>query len=124
MEATRLFHRSRSRDVGHIVAILAATTEQSVKAPNRSLALLQQQLIDRHTAPDQHRIASADPALDAEKSAPSARGGFRNRRCAGVYRRALARSGLPAARLELEVTESLLQKSAGNLAILHASSTW
>jgi EAL domain-containing protein (putative c-di-GMP-specific phosphodiesterase class I) len=40
---------------------------------------------------------------------------------AQVVAGALARSGLPAERLELEVTESvLLQKSAANLAMLHA----
>jgi diguanylate cyclase (GGDEF)-like protein len=46
---------------------------------------------------------------------------FRRRNLADVVMSALARSGLTAARLELEVTESvLLQKSEGNLAALHA----
>jgi diguanylate cyclase (GGDEF)-like protein len=57
-----------SRDVGHIAAILAATTEQSVNALDRSLALLQQQVIDRQAAGDPHRIAPADPDLDAERA--------------------------------------------------------
>jgi diguanylate cyclase (GGDEF)-like protein len=46
---------------------------------------------------------------------------FRRRNLADVVSGALARSGLAAQRLELEVTESvLLQKSEGNLASLHA----
>jgi diguanylate cyclase (GGDEF)-like protein len=46
---------------------------------------------------------------------------FRRRNLADVVSAALARSGLAAQRLELEVTESvLLQKSEGNLASLHA----
>jgi diguanylate cyclase (GGDEF)-like protein len=46
---------------------------------------------------------------------------FRRRNLAEIVMAALARSGLPAQRLELEITESvLLQKSEGNLAALHA----
>jgi diguanylate cyclase (GGDEF)-like protein len=46
---------------------------------------------------------------------------FRRGDLAGVVMAALARCGLPAQRLELEITESvLLQKSESNLAALHA----
>lgn len=45
---------------------------------------------------------------------------FRDRRLAATVVQALAASGLPAERLELEITESvLLQDSASNMAILH-----
>lgn len=45
---------------------------------------------------------------------------FRDRRLAATVVQALAASGLPAERLELEITESvLLQDSAANMAILH-----
>jgi diguanylate cyclase (GGDEF)-like protein len=46
---------------------------------------------------------------------------FRRRNLADAVMAILARSGMPAQRLELEITESvLLQKSEGNLAALHA----
>ncbi|MDC7785419.1 EAL domain-containing protein [Rhodoplanes sp. TEM] len=45
---------------------------------------------------------------------------FRSGNLVEVVRRALERSGLPAARLELEITESvLLQKDHGSLSVLH-----
>jgi diguanylate cyclase (GGDEF)-like protein len=63
-----------SRDVGHIAAILAAQTAQSVKALDRALALLRQQLVDRNQAPEQYDIASLGPrrVLDVERLPPGA----------------------------------------------------
>lgn len=50
-----------SRDVGHIAAILAGQTAQSVGALDRVLVLLQQQLVDRNEVPDRYDIASLRP---------------------------------------------------------------
>jgi diguanylate cyclase (GGDEF)-like protein len=63
-----------SVDVGHIATALAGETAQSIKALDRSLALLQRQLIDRNAAPDQYDIASAGtrPVLDQESLLPGA----------------------------------------------------
>ena len=63
-----------SRDVEHVAVALAAEAAQSVKALDRSLALLQQQLIDRNAATDQYHIAAvgARPAFDEEQLPPGA----------------------------------------------------
>ncbi|MFD2184558.1 EAL domain-containing protein [Rhodoplanes azumiensis] len=65
------------------------------------------------------RIAAAWPA-DVRLAVNLSAVQFRSGNLVEVVRDALARSGLPAARLELEITESvLLQKDHGGLAVLH-----
>src|SRR6516165_2818471 len=61
-----------AREVGRIAAVLAGETARSVKALDRALELLQQQLIDRREAGDQYRIGSAGdrPAFDEERLPP------------------------------------------------------
>src|SRR6516165_618152 len=61
-----------AREVGRIAAVLAGETARSVRALDRGLAVLQQQLIDRSEAPDQYHIAPTGnrPAFDQERLPP------------------------------------------------------
>ena len=59
-----------TREVSRIAAVLARETARSVKALDRSLALLQQRLIDRNKAGDQYHIAGDRPAFDEERLPP------------------------------------------------------